>query len=123
MQWAEGMIFKGFLEERRILRIDEMPILTRDEYLGGVLDFTGELNRYAIKCATERDIDAVKQCRDTVDTLMGVFLEVRADISQRTCQEFGTSFRHRTPCELQCPTYEDTCVGKYDGQSCSMSMP
>ena len=70
------MIFRGFLEEGRILRIDEMPILTRDEYLGGVLDFTGELNRYAVMRATGRDIEAVKRCRDTVDTLMGIFLEV-----------------------------------------------
>ena len=52
MQWAEGMIFQAFLTEGRILRADEMPDLTRDEYLGGVLDFTGELNRHAVKCAT-----------------------------------------------------------------------
>ena len=82
MQWAEGMVFQAFLTEDRILRIDEMPILTRDEYLGGVLDFTGELNRYAVKCATERDIPAVQKCRDVVDSLMGIFLEVRAHLPQ-----------------------------------------
>jgi predicted translin family RNA/ssDNA-binding protein len=45
-------------------------------YLGGVLDFTGELNRYAVARATERDVAAVQRCRDVVDALMGVFLEV-----------------------------------------------
>jgi predicted translin family RNA/ssDNA-binding protein len=45
-------------------------------YLGGVLDFTGELNRYAVARATERDMAAVQRCRDVVDALMGVFLEV-----------------------------------------------
>lgn len=77
MQWAEGMIFKAFLTEGRIPSMSEMPMLTRDEYLGGVLDFTGELNRYAVMRATERDIAAVKKCRDVVDSLMGIFLEVR----------------------------------------------
>jgi predicted translin family RNA/ssDNA-binding protein len=77
MQWAEGMIFKAFLTEDRIPAMSEMPILTRDEYLGGLLDFTGELNRYAVMRATERNIAAVKKCRDVVDTLMGIFLEVR----------------------------------------------
>jgi Translin family len=78
VQWAEGKVFETFLKEHRIIRPDELPLLSRDEYLGGVLDFTGELNRYAVKCATARDVAAVRQCRDVVDTLMGVFLEVRA---------------------------------------------
>lgn len=45
-------------------------------YLGGVLDFTGELNRYAVAKATVRDIKEVKRCRDLVDELMGEFLKV-----------------------------------------------
>lgn len=54
MQYAEGYIFKVFLQEGRVPRMAEMPILQRDEYLGGVLDFTGELNRWAISRATVR---------------------------------------------------------------------
>lgn len=45
-------------------------------YLGGVLDFAGELNRYAISRATVRDSAAVAQCRDLADALMGQFLQV-----------------------------------------------
>lgn len=78
MQWCEGKVFEAFLLQHRILRLDELPGVTRDEYLGGVLDFTGELNRHAVKCATARDIPAVQQCRDVVDALMGIFLEVRS---------------------------------------------
>lgn len=44
-------------------------------YLGGVIDFTGELNRYAVSCATRRDVAAVSRCRDVVDALMGQFLQ------------------------------------------------
>jgi predicted translin family RNA/ssDNA-binding protein len=45
-------------------------------YLGGVLDFTGELNRWAILKATLRDKAAVERARDVVDAIMGRFLEV-----------------------------------------------
>lgn len=47
-----------------------------DRYLGGVLDFTGELNRYAIARATVRDVEAVRACRDLVEDIMAEFLEV-----------------------------------------------
>lgn len=76
LQWAEGRIFQVFLLEGRVPRMEELPLVNRDEFLGGVLDFTGELNRYAVARATARDIPAVQRCRDVVDTLMGVFLEV-----------------------------------------------
>lgn len=41
-----------------------------------MLDFTGELNRWAIMRATARDKAAVQGARDLVDALMGRFLEV-----------------------------------------------
>ena len=40
------------------------------------MDFTGELNRYAIAKATIRDIDEVKKCRGIAEALMGEFLQV-----------------------------------------------
>jgi hypothetical protein len=77
LQWAEGRVFEAFLREGRVLRMSELPLVNRDEYLGGVLDFTGELNRYAVARATLCDMAAVQRCRDLADALMGVFLEVR----------------------------------------------
>lgn len=65
-----------FLKESRVPKMGELPLLNRDEFLGGVLDFTGELNRYAVAKATARDKEAVQKCRDVIDSLMGVFLEV-----------------------------------------------
>ena len=41
-----------------------------------MLDFAGELNRFAVARATVRDMEAVQQCRDLVDGLMGQFLQV-----------------------------------------------
>jgi predicted translin family RNA/ssDNA-binding protein len=48
-----------------------------------VLDFTGELNRYAIAKATARDVKEVQRCRDIVDALMGEFLKVH--FANSTC--------------------------------------
>jgi predicted translin family RNA/ssDNA-binding protein len=50
-------------------------VCSREEYLGGVMDFVGELNRYAVLRATERDFTAVKHARDTVDQLLAAFMQ------------------------------------------------
>ena len=51
-----------------------MGLAEAEEYLGGVLDFTGELNRIAVARATLRDKEAVLQARDVVEALQGQFL-------------------------------------------------
>ncbi|KAG2439342.1 hypothetical protein HXX76_004701 [Chlamydomonas incerta] len=74
-EYAEAMAFAVFLKDGRLIRSDELPLAEPEEYLGGVLDFTGELNRYAIARATVRDKAAVQRCRDLVDAIMGRFLK------------------------------------------------
>lgn len=73
-EYAEARVFKMFIEERRLLAPSEIDV-TREEYLGGVLDFCGELNRFCIAKATVRDVTEVKRCRDLVEGLMAVFLQ------------------------------------------------
>ena len=36
------------------------------QYLGGLFDLTGELNRFAVGRATERDSAGVKECLETI---------------------------------------------------------
>jgi len=95
-EFAEARLFAAFLETGRLPPPAALAIqagggeeggagaaaaaappfeLSADEYLGGLLDFTGELNRFAIARATERDSAAVARCRDCVDALMGRFLQ------------------------------------------------
>jgi|APGre2960657444_1045066.scaffolds.fasta_scaffold00210_4 predicted translin family RNA/ssDNA-binding protein len=52
-----------------------LPLATREEYLGGLLDFTGELNRFAVLRATARDVPAVARARDVVDAVFGQMLQ------------------------------------------------
>jgi len=74
-EYAEAAIFAHFIRTGAVLASSAIPRCDRDEYLGGVLDFTGELNRYCVARATERDVSSVKKCRDVVDALMGIFLQ------------------------------------------------
>jgi predicted translin family RNA/ssDNA-binding protein len=74
-EYAEARIFKHYLEHGCLLTSVAMPLATRDEYLGGLLDFTGELNRFAVLRATARDVGAVKRARDVVDAIFGAMLQ------------------------------------------------
>mmetsp|Transcript_43640 Transcript_43640/g.123650 ORF Transcript_43640/g.123650 Transcript_43640/m.123650 type:complete len:213 (+) Transcript_43640:255-893(+) len=63
-EWAEAKILHSFLMHNRIPRLGDLEVLTYEEYLGGLLDFTGELNRYAVLQATARHETDVKRCQD-----------------------------------------------------------
>lgn len=73
-EWAEAAIFAAFVAGRPLPTIGELEIVTREEYLGGVMDFTGELGRYAVLRATARDGAGVERCRDVCDALFEQFL-------------------------------------------------
>lgn len=58
--------------ERHLMFCSHTPLCTRcfcccvGQYLGGLLDLTGELNRFAVARATKRDAVGVKECLETV---------------------------------------------------------
>ena len=76
-EYAEAVVFAHFVKHGTLVPSThpDLARCDRDEYLGGILDFTGELNRYCVAKATVRDVEAVKKCRDIVDALMGMFLK------------------------------------------------
>lgn len=43
--------------------------LSAEEYLGAVMDCTGEMGRLAVRLATSRDIAGVSQIRDAIEQL------------------------------------------------------
>ena len=86
---AEGMILAHFIKHGKVASPKELNELfainankdkvaavelTSEEYLGGLLDFTGELQRYSIARATDRDVEAVALCRDACDQIFGQML-------------------------------------------------
>ncbi|KAL8443766.1 hypothetical protein Emed_006576 [Eimeria media] len=58
-EYAEARIFLHFLETRKLLPFQSLKGLRAEEFLGGLVDCTGELNRYAVLRATEGDERAV----------------------------------------------------------------
>ncbi|KAG1662772.1 hypothetical protein FOA52_006798 [Chlamydomonas sp. UWO 241] len=68
-EWAEAVIFRTYLAEARVLAWREVSWLTCEEYLGGLLDFSGELGRLAVAKATERDEAAVSTYLSLLDDM------------------------------------------------------
>ncbi|CAM9683463.1 unnamed protein product [Chrysoparadoxa australica] len=63
---AEAKLFRVWVSEKRLCTRAEMEVVEVEEYLGGLFDLTGEINRYAVKCATARDTERLGQCLETV---------------------------------------------------------
>ena len=74
-EYAEAAIFAHYLSHGTLLPSSALPLATRDEYLGGLLDFSGELNRHAVLRATARDVAAVARARELVDVIFGAMLQ------------------------------------------------
>jgi predicted translin family RNA/ssDNA-binding protein len=68
-EYAEARIFLHFHETKQLLVPADLPQINTEEYLGGLLDFTGELNRWAVIQATSRRVDDVKYARNCVDAV------------------------------------------------------
>ncbi|RHY48112.1 hypothetical protein DYB30_006020 [Aphanomyces astaci] len=72
-EYAEAQCFLHFLEHGTLVSIDKLHSVEREEYLSGVVDFTGEVGRYAVAQATKRDVAQVETCRDIVEAISGEF--------------------------------------------------
>eukprot|EP00195_Chlamydomonas_chlamydogama_P016442 CAMPEP_0202902450 /NCGR_PEP_ID=MMETSP1392-20130828/16859_1 /ASSEMBLY_ACC=CAM_ASM_000868 /TAXON_ID=225041 /ORGANISM="Chlamydomonas chlamydogama, Strain SAG 11-48b" /LENGTH=226 /DNA_ID=CAMNT_0049589211 /DNA_START=155 /DNA_END=832 /DNA_ORIENTATION=- len=69
-EYAEALILQVYLEDGRVMAWREAEWLTCEEYLGGLLDFTGELQRLAVARATERDEGAVRRYLGVLEELV-----------------------------------------------------
>jgi predicted translin family RNA/ssDNA-binding protein len=69
-EWVEAVVFSEFIQSGRIMPQTELGLaVTKEEYLGGVMDVVGEVGRHAVLRATVRDTAAVGRCRVTLDAL------------------------------------------------------
>mmetsp|Transcript_16242 Transcript_16242/g.18266 ORF Transcript_16242/g.18266 Transcript_16242/m.18266 type:complete len:231 (+) Transcript_16242:160-852(+) len=70
-EYIEATLFYHYLVDGYLLPSSQLDTHVSDEeYLAGVIDFTGELGRYAVAKATKRDTKAVEECRNLCDLLM-----------------------------------------------------
>lgn len=77
-EYAEARIFAQFLR-RKALGPVEAPGMDEDVYLGGLLDFTGEAVRHAVRAATAKDEAEVRRAHRAVEAVAGEL--IRMDIT------------------------------------------
>jgi len=73
-EYAEAVIFRDFIQSKGVTPLSIKSIalpLTADEYLGGLMDCCGEVQRRAVLSATKGHKGEVERARDYVDYVMG----------------------------------------------------
>ncbi|KAJ1496514.1 Translin [Baffinella frigidus] len=70
-EYAEGLLFYRFLKDGLVLPMEDLQPCNAQEYLGGVLDLTGEVCRWAVAQATKRETAKVEQAREMVEAVLG----------------------------------------------------
>jgi len=75
-EYVEAKLFAAWLEQseekkgRRILLPQEIPLpISNEEFLGGLMDLTGEIGRYAVQRGTVRDKAGVELCLQSSKTV------------------------------------------------------
>lgn len=73
-EFTEAHLLYQFLTKRKIGKVPGI-VLSAEGYIGGLADVPGELQRYAIKLATERDAKGVMECKKAAEEIVGALIE------------------------------------------------
>lgn len=73
-EYVEAKIFYSFVTVGKIGEIKELPV-EREIYLAGLCDVPGELYRYAIRAATNHDLDLAMRCEEMAQEIIGELME------------------------------------------------
>ena len=74
-EYVEAVIFRQFIAKKKIGKIVGVEI-DANLYISGLCDVPGELLRYAIKSATERNFDEVKRCFKSAEDIIGETMDM-----------------------------------------------
>ena len=64
-----------YLEKKMIGKLSKIKV-DPDIFISGLCDVPGELLRYAIKSATEKNFGEVKRCREAADEIIGELVDM-----------------------------------------------
>lgn len=84
-EYTEAVLFKQFLDGKEIGEIKAFK-LDSDAYISGLCDVPGEIVRYAIKAATERDYKTVKRCYAVSEAIVSELVDM--DLTGYNRQKF-----------------------------------
>jgi len=82
-EYVEAKLFFQFITDGKLSEIKNMQI-EPETYIAGLCDVPGELYRYAIKAATERNIELVKKCSEMANEIIGELIEFNLTSYLRT---------------------------------------
>ena len=97
-EWVEGRLFEAWLESggKIILSPEELSaeltsplVMTEEEYLGGLVDFTGEVGRWAVLQATRRDRAAVENALAADLTVEAALIHLGTSVPGRMGKKAG----------------------------------
>jgi len=74
-EYAEAVLFRQFLAGKKLGQVAKFGV-NEDVYIGGLCDVPGELLRYAIKSATERNYDMVSKCYSAAEAIIGATMDM-----------------------------------------------
>lgn len=81
-EYAEARYFEAFLMKKPLAAV-EAPAIDDDALVGGILDFTGEAVRYAVKAATNGNDAEVKRAHAVVEAVAGEMMQMNLTGSAR----------------------------------------
>ncbi len=84
-EYVEAILFKQCLEGEKIGPIDDVMV-DPDVFIGGLADVPGELLRYAIKSATERNFAEPERCFKIAEDIVGEMITM--DLTGYNRQKF-----------------------------------
>lgn len=73
-EYVEATLLFQFMNTGKIGQITNIDI-TETVYIAGLCDVPGELQRYAVKAATERDVKTVQKCQKAAEEILGELIE------------------------------------------------
>lgn len=74
-EYIEAKLFSDFLFDKPLDQIKELPV-DADAFVSGLCDVPGEMVRYAIKSATEREFGMVKKCYEASEAVINELIDM-----------------------------------------------
>ncbi len=74
-EFVEASLFLSFVEGKSLGKLPKL-VVPEEVYLAGLADVPGELYRYAVRAATERDVMTVKRCNDAASDIIGALIDM-----------------------------------------------
>lgn len=84
-EYIEAKLFFLFVKGQELGEIKSLPV-NPDAYISGLCDVPGEILRYAIKSATERKFEMVKQCYGVAEAIINELIDM--DLTGYNRQKF-----------------------------------